>query len=151
MKKTFRIIVLIATSLLAVVTIVRLTAIIPAKITMQKIQEIYAQTDSITLFRCTGDKAELVSILDHNGIDDFFETLTVEPTISQLFKLTCFCTPDVGVRVLKKDGTTVEIIHLDTGGVLRCKDFPWGHDVSLKPGSADRLTRWLCKQGAYNN
>ncbi|MDZ8116994.1 hypothetical protein [Pontiella agarivorans] len=151
MKKIIKIIVLTTLSLLAVATILQLTSIIPAKVTMQQIEDIYHQTDSITLFQCTGDKKELISIHDQSGIDDFFQTLTVQPTIMQLFKFTCFSPNDYGIRIFKNDGTKVEIMHLDTGGILRSKIFPWGEDVCLKQGSADRLARWLCKHGAYRN
>lgn len=151
MKTVFKSIAFTSLGVLAVVTILQLTCRIPARVTMKQIEEIYHQTDSITLFQCTGDETDLVSIDDQRGIDDFFETLTVQPTIAQLFKLTFFSTPDVGVRILKNDGTAIEIIHLDTGGILRSEDFPWGHDVSLESGSSDRLARWLCKHGAYDN
>jgi hypothetical protein len=151
MKKILNSMGLIVLGILAAATMLRIAAIIPARATMKQLEELYHQTDCITLFRSTGDKTEVATIHDPAEIGGFFQTLDVQPTTMQLFRLTCFSSNDFGVRIFKKDGTTIEIMHLDTGGIIRSTDFPWGHDVCLKSGSSDRLVRWLCRHGEYQN
>lgn len=153
MKKTLRRITGALVFLLAVASLCRIVAVIPARAAMRELERTLSDAERITITQGpmtqTSERigSVLADVADAHDISDFFHAIDIRPSLLQLFAMRCMCGGDYKVAVSRGD-TEPFVFGVHHGQSIRLPDTFWG-DARLTAGSAFELARWFSKHGVF--